>query len=251
MINWRRKNENYELSSHFSNIFLLRLMVILSWLITLVFTTPQAIIFRVMKHPTKEFYQCTTYHFFEDLASPVVVDNTTQLLWHGLTPVQWADLYHTLFNCQVFFAPLIAIITSYIKIFIIIRRYIICLWIGVSYSHNPYFFRRNSCFLRVTQSSNDGAMELRKQQNIVKALKMSAVHVILFVISWMPYTVMATWCKEFIQTRFMTKYFRDTIDKKSAGQVPSSVQEILYLTAVLNSCINPFIYGVYYYTENR
>ena len=33
-------------------------------------------------------------------------------------------------------------------------------------------------------------------------------------------------------------------------QVPASVQDILYLTAVLNTCINPFIYGVYYYSEN-
>ena len=104
-------------------------MVLLAWFLTLVFTTPQAIIFRVMKHPVKDFYQCTTYNFFEDLASPVIVGSSTQLLWIGLTPVQWADLYHTLFNCQVFFVPLIAIITSYIKIFIIIRRYIIHLHI--------------------------------------------------------------------------------------------------------------------------
>ena len=32
-------------------------------------------------------------------------------------------------------------------------------------------------------------------------------------------------------------------------QVPPPVQDILYLTACLNSCINPFIYGVYYYSE--
>ena len=33
-------------------------------------------------------------------------------------------------------------------------------------------------------------------------------------------------------------------------QVPALVQEILYLTAVLNTCTNPLIYGVYYFSEN-
>ena len=32
-------------------------------------------------------------------------------------------------------------------------------------------------------------------------------------------------------------------------QVPGVVQDILYLTAILNSCINPLIYGVYYYRD--
>ena len=34
------------------------------------------------------------------------------------------------------------------------------------------------------------------------------------------------------------------------NEVPAPVQDILYLTAAVNSCINPFIYGVYYYKEN-
>ena len=97
-------------------------MVIMAWVVTLIFTIPQAIIFRVMKHPAKEFYQCTTYNFFEGLSSVIVVGNQTQLLLAGLSPVEWADLYHTFFNCQVFFAPLIAIVASYTKIYFILRR---------------------------------------------------------------------------------------------------------------------------------
>ena len=37
----------------------------------------------------------------------------------------------------------------------------------------------------------------------------------------------------------------------SCTQVPGFVQDILYLTAVLNSCINPLIYGGYFYMERR
>ena len=98
--------------------------------------------------------QCTTFGFFESLAVNRTAvteagEVTRLLLPGGLTPVQAADLYHTLFNCevgelvlvhstvgevklvnfqdkiflfQVFFAPVIAIIVSYSKIFFVISR---------------------------------------------------------------------------------------------------------------------------------
>ena len=85
-------------------IYLYRLMVILAWLTTLLFSSPQAVIFRVMKHPQADFTQCTTWNFFESFASNVTVGNTTQLLLPGgMTPTAAADLYHTLFNCEVKF----------------------------------------------------------------------------------------------------------------------------------------------------
>ena len=74
----------------------------------------------------------------------------------------------------------------------------------------------------------------------MKALKMSVVHVVMFVLSWTPYTIMATWLDKGVQIFTKFSCSRDTIDKASARQVPGSVQDILYLTAVLNSCL---IYG--------
>ena len=41
-----------------------------------------------------------------------------------------------------------------------------------------------------------------------------------------------------------------TIRVKSI-QVPGIVQDILYLTAVCNSCANPVIYGMYFYKETH
>ena len=99
-----------------------RFMVLVSWLVTILFTVPQAIIFRVLKHPEKDFYQCTTYNFFEELSTPTTVGNNTMLYLAGLTPVQCGDLYHTIFNCQVFFAPIIAIVVSYTKIYSVLSR---------------------------------------------------------------------------------------------------------------------------------
>ena len=99
-----------------------RLLVILAWLVTLVFSCPQAIIFRVLKHPHKEFYQCTTYNFFENLSTKFVTGNDTKLLLASLTPIQWADLYHTIFNIEVFFGPAIALVASYSKIYLLLKR---------------------------------------------------------------------------------------------------------------------------------
>ena len=93
-----------------------------AWILTIVFASPQAIIFRVLKHPVKDFYQCTTIGFFENLSSSVTVGNKTEDQLVGLTPDQWADLYHTAVNSEIFFIPLIIIITSYCKIIIILMR---------------------------------------------------------------------------------------------------------------------------------
>ena len=88
---------------------------------------------------------------------------------------------------------------------------------------------------------------------MMKALKMSIVHCALFVFSWTPYTVMATWyVVGSLYVYLFLKYIfrrRDTIDKISARKVPPIVQDLLYMTAVLNSCINPFVYGLYYNSE--
>ena len=72
-------------------------------------------------------------------------NETLLLLTGGLTPVEAADLYHTLFNCevsiqykediniilmqflfvlqcQIFFVPVIAIVVSYSKILMVMSR---------------------------------------------------------------------------------------------------------------------------------
>ena len=97
-------------------------MVLIAYLATILFASPQAIIFRVLKHPVKEFWQCTTYNFFESVSTPVQFGNHTELRFLRLSPVQCANLYHTIFNCEVFFGPVIAISTSYAKIYTVLKR---------------------------------------------------------------------------------------------------------------------------------
>ena len=56
-----------------------RLMVITAWLLTVISASPQAVIFRVLKHPDTEFYQCTTVNYFESWATNVTIGNKTEL----------------------------------------------------------------------------------------------------------------------------------------------------------------------------
>ena len=48
---------------------------------------------------------------------------TNQSSVFRLTPDQWEDTYHTVFNSQIFFIPLVIIVASYVKIFLILTRY--------------------------------------------------------------------------------------------------------------------------------
>ena len=91
----------------------------LAWLMTLIFSWPQAVIFRVMKHPNKEFYQCTTFNFFENLALGIGNDSFYRKLkqvieelsykiyagcrWTNPHSMGWC-LPHRLQLCSVFWA---------------------------------------------------------------------------------------------------------------------------------------------------
>lgn len=62
------------------------------------------------------------------------------------------------------------------------------------------------------------------------------MHVTTFVACWTPYLVISLW---------------HIVDEDSVQKVSPIVQDILFLTAVLNSCINPFVYGGFYVKNFR
>ena len=81
--------------------------------------------------------------------------------------------------------------------------------------------RRNRSMVTVPRSS----------ANVV-ALRMSAIHVLAFLACWTPYLVISLW---------------HIIDEDSVEKVNPTVQDALFLTAVFNSCINPVVYGGFYF----
>ena len=99
-----------------------RLMVVASWTISLILSLPQAFMFRKLKHPFVEFYQCTTDMVVEEYSSQVVVAGETKYIFLGVDSEIVYSLYHFSFPFFVFFFPLACLIFNYGIIIKMIRR---------------------------------------------------------------------------------------------------------------------------------
>ncbi|KAK7069105.1 hypothetical protein SK128_016340 [Halocaridina rubra] len=119
----------------------------------------------------------------------------------------------------MYFLPLLIIIVVYLRI----------LWEITQKSKDPKDDSSNC-------SSREGRIRLRRsdmttiERARVRTLKMTVIIVLAFVICWTPYVVMVLW--------YM-------FDKQGAEQVETSFQDVLFIMAVSNSCVNPIVYGTY------
>ena len=89
-----------------------RIMITMAWLISALCALPQTLVFRVLKHPQMEFYQCTTMQYFEGIF------NGTEVL----TPAQAEKIYNSLFLVVVYVVPLMVIVVTYANIILKIFR---------------------------------------------------------------------------------------------------------------------------------
>ena len=93
-----------------------------------------------------------------------------------------------------------------------------------------------------TDDKIEKAGSLRKSggvQSSIKssvALRMSVLHVTTFIVCWTPYAVIQLW---------------HIVDENSVKAVSDIVQDILFLIAYLNSCLNPVVYGGFYLKNFR
>ena len=79
--------------------------------------------FRKLKHPAVEFYQCTTDMVVEEYSDQVVVDGETRFIFLGVDSETIYSIYHFSFLFFVFFFPLTCLIFNYGIIIKMIRRY--------------------------------------------------------------------------------------------------------------------------------
>jgi hypothetical protein len=98
-------------------------MVVVSWIISLLLSLPQAFMFRKLKHPAVEFYQCTTDMVVEEYSDQVVVDGETRFIFLGVDSETIYSIYHFSFLFFVFFFPLACLIFNYGIVIKMIRRY--------------------------------------------------------------------------------------------------------------------------------
>ena len=62
--------------------------------------------FRVLKHPHAEFYQCTQLGYFENIFNNETI----------ITPIQAEKIYNSFFLLVVYVIPLLVIVVTYMKI---------------------------------------------------------------------------------------------------------------------------------------
>ena len=69
-----------------------------------------------------------------------------------------------------------------------------------------------------SESFEERSSNNKKRKSVMKALKMSVVHVVMFVLSWTPYTIMATWLDT--GAKIFTKFScsRDTLTRHQRGK---------------------------------
>ncbi|XP_056134702.1 gonadotropin-releasing hormone II receptor-like [Lampris incognitus] len=137
----------------------------------------------------------------------------TQCTTRGSFITRWQETAYNMFTFScLFLLPLVMMITCYTRIFIHISK-------------------------RMTKHSlSSSEVHLRcSKDNIPKArmrtLKMSIVIVICFIICWTPYYLLGLWYW----------FFPDHLE----GKVSHSLTHILFIFALLNTCLDPIIYGLF------
>ena len=100
-----------------------RILVSLSWLFSFLLSLPQALMFRLIKHPQAEFYQCTSQMIFEMNSDISMVNGRPTFSFWGVEPKILYRVYRFYFLFFVYFFPLFCIIISVIALITVIRRY--------------------------------------------------------------------------------------------------------------------------------
>ena len=206
-----------------------KVMILLAWLVSAMFAIPQTWVFRVRRHPHIDFIQCTSMEFFSELMSiekllpnGTTVVETSEFLGSGPEVIE--KIYSCIFLVAVYIVPLFAIIITYANILRkIIRKK------QESDEDMPHHHYPNNI------SCQNRSARFARSQTV--ALRMSVVHVVAFVSCWTPHLVISVW---------------HLVDPESVNtMVAPEIQDVLFLTAVFNSCVDPLVYGGFYFKQAK
>lgn len=163
-----------------------------------------------------------------------------------LSPETMEKIYNSIFLVFVYMVPLSVIIVTYANIIAKIYR-------KSKEEDDRYGYKPNKPPQRPKQTIStelnaketpqlchaSSTCSLRRNRRSFKfarsqtvALRMSTMHVLAFVGCWTPYLVISLW---------------HILNPQSVESVSAEVQDALFLTAVFNSCIDPLVYGGFYF----
>ncbi|XP_075979537.1 adipokinetic hormone/corazonin-related peptide receptor variant I-like [Anticarsia gemmatalis] len=127
-------------------------------------------------------------------------------------------VYNMFCLSAMYFLPLLVISVCYVCIFCEIHR--------SSKELDEKCMHRNSMGPVRLRRSDRRVLERARR----RTLRMTVTIVSVFALCWLPYVTITMW--------YM-------IDRQSASRVSPKVQDLLFVMAVSNSCMNPLVYGSY------
>ncbi|XP_047505592.1 adipokinetic hormone/corazonin-related peptide receptor variant I-like [Pieris napi] len=171
-------------------------MLSIAWIVALLCSAPQSLVFRVMHHPTvPDFEQCVSFGAFSNQHQELA--------------------YNVACLLAMYFIPLAIITICYA-----------CIFFEISKNAQDM---SGKCV-----QSDQGRIQLRRsdQRPLARArrrtLRMTVTIVSVFACCWLPYATMTLW--------YM-------FDRKSAMNVSARIQDLFFIMAVSNSCVDPLVYG--------
>ncbi|CAH0687871.1 unnamed protein product [Spodoptera exigua] len=175
-----------------------KIMLSLAWIIALLCSLPQSLVFRVMSHPkVPDFQQCVSFEAFAN---------------------QQQELAYNVFCLgAVYFLPLTIISVCYACIFYEISKN--------SKENSEKYHQSDHSRVMLRRSDQRPLARARR-----RTLRMTVTIVTVFACCWLPYATMTLW--------YM-------LDRKSAVHVSARVQDLFFIMAVSNSCMDPLVYGSY------
>ena len=166
-------------------------MVFFAWVVSFMLSIPQAMMFRKVKHPNLEFYQCTTNMAIENYSVLVVQGDKALYLFHGIDTDIIYMIYHLSFLIFVYFLPLCCLIISYIFIIYRLSRRFST---AIPYMQLICFlFPRVDFQLVSSLDKNRFVGKVSKRRIKWKNLRMSLVQVASFVVFWATYAFHQAW----------------------------------------------------------
>ncbi|CAH0687962.1 unnamed protein product [Spodoptera exigua] len=127
-------------------------------------------------------------------------------------------VYNVFCLCAMYFLPLIIITVCYVCIFCEIHR-------SSKELDEKRMHRSSVGHVRLRRSDRRVLERARR-----RTLRMTVTIVAVFALCWLPYATITMW--------YM-------VDRESAARLSPRVQDLLFVMAVSNSCMNPLVYGSY------
>ncbi|XP_053210923.1 adipokinetic hormone/corazonin-related peptide receptor variant I-like [Panonychus citri] len=187
-------------------------ILISAYIISLLLSTPQAIIYRVETHPLVPGYaQCIQAAWF--------VDTIFEKFYTGMSLI------------GMYFGPLIAIVFCYCKIFF--HLHYDGQSIQISESSCAFQFKaiapRDNRDIRLVQARHQVNRFSLIQKAKYRTLKMTLIIVLAYLICWSPYVALVLY---------------SSYDYDAAQGIDPAIHEGIILFAASHSCVNPFVYRI-------